>query len=218
MKGILAGLVTRRHRDKADEDIGHEAHYDRYFDFVDVSGFGLAGGYDHVSAEAVAVVLESYLHSVYEMHEVTDDIRELFTRNGDGVKTSDDRIYMVNPVDSKEFVRVWVHQRPKDNPSVVVLLSHAMQYDYGIFPFDGGNGEVMMVVSPNIGQFAVRGLDSVVDDFKALVDDGPYRFRKITEYDGFHVHGNIERNAMIDGCEVLRINAGFEKSRNGEMQ
>lgn len=109
MKGILAGLVTRRYRDKADEDIGHEAHYDRYSDFVDVSGFGLAGGYDHVSAEAVAVVLESYLHSVYEMHEVTDDIRELFTCNGDGVKTSDDRIYMVNPVDSKEFVRVWVH-------------------------------------------------------------------------------------------------------------
>lgn len=204
MKGILAGLVTRRHRDKADEDIGHEAHYDRYSDFVDVSGFGPAGGYDHVSAEAVAVVLESYLHNVYEMHEVTDDIRELFTRNGDGVKTSDDRIYMVNPVDSKELVRVWVHQRPKDNPSVVVLLSHAMQYDYGIFPFDGGNGEVMMVVSPNIGQFAVRGLDSVVDDFRALVEDGPYRFRGTTEYGGFHVHGNIERNAMIDGCEVLK--------------
>lgn len=204
MKGILAGLVTRRHRDKADEDIKPEAHYDRYSDFVDVSGFGLAGGYDHVSAEAVAVVLESYLRNVYEMHEVTDDIRELFARNGEEMKTSGDRIYMVNPVDSKEFVRVWVHQRPKDNPSVVVLLSHAMQYDYGIFPFDGGNGEVMMVVAPNIGQFAVRGLDSAVDDFRALVDDGPYRFRKNTEYGGFHVHGNIERNAMIDGCEVLK--------------
>lgn len=204
MKGILAGLVTRRHRDKADEDIKPEAHYDRYFDFVDVSGFGLAGGYGHVSAEAVAVVLESYLHNAYEMHEVTDDIRELFARNGEEMKTSGDRIYMVNPVDSKEFVRVWVHQRPKDNPSVVVLLSHAMQYDYGIFPFDGGNGEVMMVVAPNIGQFAVRGLDSAVDDFRALVDDGPYRFRKNTEYGGFHVHGNIERSAMIDGCEVLK--------------
>lgn len=204
MKGILAGLVTRRHRDKADEDIKPEAHYDRYSDFVDISGFGLAGGYDHVSAEAVAVVLESYLHNAYEMHEVTNDIRELFARNGEGMKTSDDRIYMVNPVDSKEFVRVWVHQRPKDNPSVVVILSHVMQYDYGIFPFDGGNGEVMMVVKPNIGQFAVRGLDSVVDDFRALVDDGPYRFGETTEYGGFHVHGNIERNAMIDGCEVLK--------------
>lgn len=204
MKGILAGLVTRRHRDKPDEDIKPEAHYDRYFDFVDVSGFGLAGGYDHVSAEAVAVVLESYLHNAYEMHEVTDDIRGLFARNGEEMKTSGDRIYMVNPFASKEFVRVWVHQRPKDNPSVVVLLSHAMQYDYGIFPFDGGNGEVMMVVTPNIGQFAVRGLDSAVDDFRALVDDGPYRFRKTTEYGGFHVHGNIERNAMTDGCEVLK--------------
>lgn len=54
----------------------------------------------------------------------------------------------------------------------------------------------------NIGWFGVRNLRTVVPDFIALIDGGPYPYREYVSVDGMRVYGNIYRSKTLDGVDV----------------
>lgn len=60
-----------------------------------------------------------------------------------------------------------------------------------------------------IGWFGVRNLRTVVPDFIALIDGGPYPYREYISVDGMRVYGNIYRSKTFDGVDIsdmLRYN------------
>lgn len=160
--------------------------------------------HDRISVEAVGLILNIFLSRKHFVDNVTEDMAGFLSRNDDYVYDFRDEVYIVKLSFSHETVRVWLKQH-KD--SVVVELSHVIRYDDGLFTVpEGEHFHRVKQLPVDIGYFNVVSLKSVVSDFKALVDDGPYSSEKTETADdeAFFHYGNIHRAKNLDGVKILQ--------------
>ena len=160
--------------------------------------------HDRFSVEAVRLILGTFLDRKYCTENVTEDMASFLSRNDDFLYDFRDGVYVVKSLLTHETVRVWLKQH-KD--SVVVELTHVIRYDDGLFIFPEGECfHRVKQLTADIGYFNVVSLRSVVSDFKAMVDDGPYSSEKTETADdeAFFHYGNIHRAKNLDGVKILQ--------------
>lgn len=160
--------------------------------------------HDRISVEAVGLILRTFLNKKYYVENVTEDMAGFLSRNDDYLYDFRDEVYVVKSLLRHETVRVWLKQH-KD--SVVVELTHVIRYDDGLFTFpEGEYFHRVKQLTADIGYFNVVSLKSVVSDFKAMVDDGPYSSEKMETVDdeAFFHYGNIHRAKNLDGVKILQ--------------
>lgn len=160
--------------------------------------------HDRISVGAVGLILKTFLNRKYCIEDVTEDMADFLSRNDDYLYDFRDEVYVVDSLLTHETVRVWLKQH-KD--SVVVELSHVIRYDDGLFIFpEGEYFHRVKQLTADIGYFNVVSLRSVVSDFKAMVNDGPYSSEKTETADdeAFFHYGNIHRAKNLSGVKILQ--------------
>lgn len=159
---------------------------------------------EDISIEAVGMVLKAFMEEKYQVEDVTRRIAVFMKANDDRIYNFRDEVYVVTSLLTHETVRVWLKQY-KD--SVVVELAHVIKYDDGLFTVPEGECfHRVKQLTADIGYFNVVSLRSVVSDFKAMVNDGPYSSEKTETADdeAFFHYGNIHRAKNLDGVKILQ--------------
>lgn len=154
---------------------------------------------DSLSVDDVAMVLKTHMESLYHVVDVSDMVAGFFRNNLDDASGFSDKVYLIDSYCGAGKIRVWIFRLLKNPDIVVVGLSLVTRFDDHLKPgIDDGVNCVYVTRLANIGYVAVRSLSTVIDDFNAILNDGPYGFGKstISEYFGY---GNIIRLKAVDG-------------------
>lgn len=153
---------------------------------------------DSLSVDDVAMVLKTHMESLYHVVDVSDMVAGFFRDNLEDASGFSDKVYLIDSYCGAGKIRVWIFRLLKNPDIVVVGLSLVTRFDDHLKPgIDDGVNCVYVTQLANIGYVAVRSLSTVIDDFKAILNDGPYSFGKntVSEYFGY---GNILRAKSID--------------------
>lgn len=153
---------------------------------------------DSLSVDDVAMVLKTHMGNLYHVVDVSDMVTGFFRNNLKDVSGFSDKVYLIDPHHGAGKIRVWIFRLLKNPDIVVIGLSLVTRFDDHLKPgIDDGVNCVYVTQLANIGYVAVRSLSTVIDDFTAILNDGPYSFGKstVSEYFGY---GNIIRAKSID--------------------
>lgn len=173
-----------------------------------------SGGYpEDVSIEAVGMVLKALMEEKYQVKDVTHDMAVFMENNDDDIYDFRDEVYLVRTGHSNETVRVWIKQPKK---SVIVEFSHVFAYDDRLIPVVSENNRHSVLHPPvNIGYLEVYSLKSLIGDFMAMVNDGPYFSEKETDSADsmFYRCGNICRAWSLEGEKILQKPKGIKEAQ-----
>ena len=164
---------------------------------------------DSLSVDDVATVLKTHMGSLYHVVDVSDMVTGFFRNNLKDASGFSDKVYLIDSYCGAGTIRVWIFRLLKNPDIVVVGLSLVTRFDDHLKPgVDNGVDCVYVTQLANIGYVAVRSLSTVIDDFTAILNDGPYSFGKSTfsEYFGY---GNIIRAKSTDW--TVSLNQSEEK-------
>lgn len=153
---------------------------------------------DSLSVDDVATVLKTHMGNFYHVVDVSDMIATFFRKNLKDASGFSDKVYLIDSRHRIGNVRVWIFSLPKNSDIVVVGLSLVTRFDDHLKSgVDNGVDCVYVTQLANIGYVVVRSLSTVIDDFTAILNDGPYSFGKstVSEYFGY---GNILRAKSTD--------------------
>lgn len=161
---------------------------------------------DSLSVDDVAMVLKTHMESLYHVVDVSDMVAGFFRDNLEDASGFSDKVYLIDSHCGAGKIRVWIFRLPD---IVVVGLSLVTRFDDHLKPgIDDGVNCVYVTRLANIGCVAVRSLSTVIDDFTAILNDGPYNFGKSTFFEYFG-YGNILRAKSIDWA--VSLNQSEEK-------
>lgn len=153
---------------------------------------------DSLSVDDVATVLKTHMENLYHIVDVSDMVATFFSKNLKDASGFSDKVYLIDSPHRIGNVRVWIFSLPKNPDIVVVGLSLVMKFDDHLKPgVYNGVDCVYVTQLANIGYVAVRSLSTVIDDFTAIINDGPYSFGKSTFSEHFG-YGNILRAKSTD--------------------
>lgn len=153
---------------------------------------------DSLSVDDVATVLKTHMENLYHVVDVSDMVATFFSKNLKDASGFSDKVYLIDSRHRIGNVRVWIFSLPKNPDIVVVGLSLVMKFDDHLKPgVYNGVDCVYVTQLANIGYVAVRSLSTVIDDFTAILNDGPYSFGKSTFSEHFG-YGNILRAKSTD--------------------